>query len=215
MMDLQESRRRKIALGVFGGLLLIFILLSSASFSSSRERPDPETIRFQGQTAIDGKRIFQAYNCMGCHTIVGNGAYFAPDLTAVYASNGPAWLMAYLSKLETWPTKQDVDPWIDRLRQEGELNVTSTDAYYEKYDGARSDIEQRGGWGLLMPNLSFKPEEMEALVAFLNYSSQINTEGWPPEVNANPIIVERTQKELRQGFPGPRPSTTPTSTGAP
>lgn len=121
--------------------------------------------------------------------------------------------MAYLSRLETWPNKPDVDPWIDRLRQEGELDVASTDAYYEKYDGARSDIDQRGGWGLIMPNLTFKSEEKAALVAFLNYTSQINTQGWPPEARANPNIVERTQKELRQGFPGPRPSMTPTPAG--
>lgn len=204
-----ESKSRKIALGVFGALILIFILLSGASFSGSRERPDPETISFQGQTAVDGKRVYQAYNCMGCHTVLGNGAYFAPDLTTVYSSNGPAWLMAYLSRLETWPTKQDVDPWIDSLRKEGEPDVNSTEAYYEMYDGARSDIVQRGGWGLLMPNLSFKPEEKAALVAFLNYTTRINTQGWPPEPRANPMIVERMQKELWQMFPGPRPSPTP------
>lgn len=215
MTDLDENRNRKIALVVFGVLILIFILLSGASFSSSRERPDPETIRFQGQTAVDGKRVFQAYNCMGCHTILGNGAYFAPDITTVYSGNGPAWLMAYLSGHETWPTKQDVDPWIDSLIQEGELDVNSTEAYYEMYDGARSDIEQRGGWGLLMPNLSFKPEEKAALVAFLDYTSQINTQGWPPEVKANPGILERTQKELRREFTGLRPSATPSQAGAP
>lgn len=204
-----ESKNRKIALGVFGFLLLIFILLSGASFSASRERSDPETIIFQGQTAVDGKRVFQAYNCMGCHTILGNGAYFAPDITTVYSGNGPAWLMAYLSRLETWPTQQDVDPWIDSLIKEGELDVNSTEAYYNQYDGAKSDVAQRGGWGLLMPNLSFKPDEKAALVAFLNYTSQINTQGWPPEPGANPMIVERTQKELWQGFTGPRPSPTP------
>ncbi len=201
-----ESRSRKIALGVFGSLLLIFILLSAASFSASRERSYPETINFQGQTAVDGKRVYQAYNCMGCHTVLGNGAYFAPDLTTVYSGNGPAWLMAYLSRLETWPTQQDVDPWIDNLRNEGELDVTSIEAYYDQYDGAKSDIAQRGGWGLLMPNLSFKPEEKAALVAFLNYTSRINTQGWPPEPGANPMIVERTQKELWQGFTGSRPT---------
>lgn len=210
-----ENRRRKIALGAFGGLFLIFILLSGASFSASRERPDPETIRFLGQTAVDGKRVFQAYNCMGCHTIVGNGAYFAPDLTTVYSGNGPAWLMAYLSSLETWPTKQTVDPWIERLRQEEALDIPSAEAYYEHYGGAASDVVQRGGWGLLMPNLTFKPDEMAALVAFMNYTSQINTQGWPPEPIANPVIVERKQKELWQGFPGPRPSATPMPGGSP
>ncbi len=65
-------------------------------------------------------------------------------------------------------SQQDVDPWIDSLIKEGELDVNSTEAYYEQYDGAKSDVAQRGGWGLLMPNLSFKPEEKAALVAFLN-----------------------------------------------
>lgn len=32
---------------------------------------------------IDGKRIFEKYNCNDCHTILGFGAYYAPDLTRV------------------------------------------------------------------------------------------------------------------------------------
>jgi len=28
-----------------------------------------------------GKKITQGRNCMNCHTLLGNGAYFAPDLT--------------------------------------------------------------------------------------------------------------------------------------
>ena len=99
MIDLQESKRRRVALWVFGGTMLLMVLwLSTASFAkSSRQRPAPETISFQGQTAVDGKRVFQAYNCMDCHTLVGNGAYFAPDLTAISSGNGPAWLLAFLS----------------------------------------------------------------------------------------------------------------------
>jgi nitric oxide reductase subunit C len=32
---------------------------------------------------VDGKRIFEKYNCNDCHTILGFGAYYAPDLTKV------------------------------------------------------------------------------------------------------------------------------------
>jgi nitric oxide reductase subunit C len=36
-----------------------------------------------------GKLTTQAKNCMNCHTLLGNGAYFAPDLTKAWLD--PAW----------------------------------------------------------------------------------------------------------------------------
>lgn len=36
-----------------------------------------------------GKLTVQAKNCMDCHTLLGNGAYFAPDLTKAWLD--PAW----------------------------------------------------------------------------------------------------------------------------
>ena len=36
-----------------------------------------------------GKMTTQAKNCMNCHTLLGNGAYFAPDLTKSWLD--PAW----------------------------------------------------------------------------------------------------------------------------
>jgi nitric oxide reductase subunit C len=32
---------------------------------------------------VEGKRAFEKYNCNDCHTILGFGAYYAPDLTKV------------------------------------------------------------------------------------------------------------------------------------
>ncbi len=32
---------------------------------------------------VEGKRLFEKYNCNDCHTILGFGAYYAPDLTKV------------------------------------------------------------------------------------------------------------------------------------
>ena len=36
-----------------------------------------------------GKKITQGRNCMNCHTLLGNGAYFAPDLTKAWLD--PNW----------------------------------------------------------------------------------------------------------------------------
>lgn len=35
------------------------------------------------EKVIQGKRTFEKYNCNDCHTILGFGAYYAPDLTKV------------------------------------------------------------------------------------------------------------------------------------
>ncbi|MDA8101246.1 MAG: c-type cytochrome [Nitrospiraceae bacterium] len=32
---------------------------------------------------VEGKRLFEQYNCNDCHTILGFGGYYAPDLTKV------------------------------------------------------------------------------------------------------------------------------------
>jgi nitric oxide reductase subunit C len=37
---------------------------------------------------IAGKRVFEKYNCNDCHTILGFGGYYAPDLTRVYKRLG-------------------------------------------------------------------------------------------------------------------------------
>ena len=33
---------------------------------------------------IRGKHVWDRNNCMGCHTLMGEGAYYAPELTKVY-----------------------------------------------------------------------------------------------------------------------------------
>lgn len=69
---------------------LLMIPYSILSFYTdfANKNPDPSqvTVNFRGKdyNAIEGKRTFEQYQCTGCHSIVGNGAYFGPDLTSVY-----------------------------------------------------------------------------------------------------------------------------------
>lgn len=43
-----------------------------------------------------GKVVWEDNNCMGCHTIFGEGAYYAPELTKVYERRGAPWLRVFL-----------------------------------------------------------------------------------------------------------------------
>src|SRR5450756_222411 len=40
------------------------------------------------ETVVAGKRVWHKYNCNDCHTILGFGAYYAPDLTKAYWRRG-------------------------------------------------------------------------------------------------------------------------------
>jgi nitric oxide reductase subunit C len=47
---------------------------------------------------VAGKQVFQKYNCNDCHTILGFGGYYSPDLTRVYSRRGEAYIRTALTK---------------------------------------------------------------------------------------------------------------------
>src|SRR5574337_705786 len=46
---------------------------------------------------VEGKRLWQHYDCNDCHTIFGIGGYYAPDVTKTYSIRGQAWLKRFLA----------------------------------------------------------------------------------------------------------------------
>lgn len=43
-----------------------------------------------------GKDVWHKYNCINCHTLFGEGAYYAPDLTKITQHRGEPYLKAYM-----------------------------------------------------------------------------------------------------------------------
>ena len=175
-----EGLKRRRALAVLGLMAVIFLALSAVSFIDPRGQAVPAKVTYAGFDAVAGKRVFQSYNCMGCHTIVGNGAYFGPDLTKLYGKVGPAWLEAFLPSAGAWPTSGAVRLQLQDKAIAADAGVETIEAYLEKYPAAAERIDRRGGKTTHMPNLPFSRDEVHELVAFLKYTSGMNTEGWPP-----------------------------------
>ncbi len=196
----KEKKARKVAIWSIIGMIGIWIVLSIFSFTDSevRKRPDTGNISFNGQTALKGKQVFQAYNGMDCHTIVGNGAYFAPDLTKIYEIAGPAWLKAYLGSPGTYPTPAVVNVNFQQLKKDGEIKEADFDDYLMEYSGAKNRLDRRSGIKALMPNLNFTGEEIDALIAFFKYTSKLNTAGWPPEVKAKQSVIDAEADKLER-----------------
>lgn len=47
---------------------------------------------------IAGKHVWHRKNCINCHTLLGEGAYYAPDLTKIAQQRGAAYLKAFLQE---------------------------------------------------------------------------------------------------------------------
>ncbi|HKO88483.1 MAG TPA: c-type cytochrome [Burkholderiales bacterium] len=45
---------------------------------------------------LHGKDVWHKYNCINCHTLFGEGAYYAPDLTKITQHRGEQYLKAYM-----------------------------------------------------------------------------------------------------------------------
>lgn len=44
-----------------------------------------------------GLKVWGSYNCENCHTLLGEGSYYAPDLTHIVQQRGTAYLKAFLA----------------------------------------------------------------------------------------------------------------------
>ncbi len=75
-----------------------FVLLTVDTISQVPERTHEENLT---PAVARGKDLWDSNNCMGCHTLMGEGAYYAPELTLVYERRGPDFIRAMLRDPES------------------------------------------------------------------------------------------------------------------
>ncbi|MBI5440155.1 MAG: c-type cytochrome [Deltaproteobacteria bacterium] len=90
---------------------------------------------------VAGKKVWHKYNCNDCHTILGFGGYYAPDMTKAFY----------------------------RL---GKNNIISVVMNPEKV--YQNSFRK-------MPHLGVTKQEAEQLVAFLQWTADIENRNWPPQ----------------------------------
>lgn len=125
----------------YGGSVFFILLFAALTFQTHQawpERTKPENIT----AAVEhGKKIWEDNNCIGCHTLLGEGAYFAPELGNVYERRGPEFIKAWMKAMPT------------------------------NAPGRRQ-----------MPNFGLDEAQLDALVAFLKWTGEMDTAGWPPNI---------------------------------
>jgi len=96
---LSKKQARFFFLGGTVVTFLIFIGLTIFSLLKSQDQSNEENL---SETVVRGKYLWESNNCMGCHTILGEGGYYAPELTKVIERRGEGYVKAVLMSKTPW-----------------------------------------------------------------------------------------------------------------
>lgn len=125
----------------YGGTIFFALLFAVIVFDTEQRIPARSNVAELTPAVVRGKHIWETRNCIGCHTLLGEGAYFAPELGNVYTRRGGDFIKAWMKSQPT---------------------------------GAPGRRQ--------MPNFHLNDQQLDDLTEFLKWTSKINTENWPPNV---------------------------------
>jgi len=132
----------------YGGSIFffaIFVGLTAHSHYYIKTTSTDETTLTAGVER--GKRVWEKNACINCHTLLGEGAYFAPEL-------GNVW--------KRWGGAEDPAGARDTLK-------AWMAAQPSGIDGRRQ-----------MPQFNLTEQQLDDLADFLEWTSRIKTQNWPP-----------------------------------
>ena len=89
-----KRQTRAFFLGSTGLFSLIFVGLTIDSHRQFGRLTHADQITPE---VIAGKHVWHRKNCINCHTLLGEGAYYAPDLTKIADQRGAPYLRAFLT----------------------------------------------------------------------------------------------------------------------
>lgn len=139
---MSETFTKAMARNIFyGGAVFFFLLFLGLTFDTMQTLPQRDHRENITDQVVRGKHIWETRQCIGCHTLLGEGAYFAPELGNVYKRRGGEFIKAWIKAQPT---------------------------------GAPGRRQ--------MPQFNLTDQELDDMVAFLKWMSEINTNKWPPNI---------------------------------
>lgn len=118
----------------YGGSVFFALLFAAIVFHSETQIPQRSNAAAITPQVVAGKKIWETRNCIGCHTLLGEGAYFAPELGNVYARRGPDFIKAWMKAQPTGAphrrqmpqfnlNDQQLDDLVEFLKWTGQINT--------------------------------------------------------------------------------------------
>lgn len=106
----------------YGGSFFFILLLLGLTFDTMMVLPERDNRHLITESVAQGKHLWEANNCVGCHSIMGEGAYFAPELANVFDRYGAGDEDAFKAYLRGWMAAQPLN--IPGRRKMPQFNLT-------------------------------------------------------------------------------------------
>ncbi len=132
----------------YGGSFSFFLFLLGLTYNTMLELPERDHRENITDAVILGKQVWENNDCIGCHSLMGEGAYYAPELANVFDRRGGGDVQAFKGFMQGWMAAQPI-PTTARRK---------------------------------MPQFNLTPEEVDAVAEFLIWTSRINDNDWPPNI---------------------------------
>ncbi|GHD24369.1 c-type cytochrome [Tianweitania populi] len=132
----------------YGGSIFFFVtfvaLTGHTHFYIRTHSTDEATLT---DSVARGKHVWEQNACINCHSLLGEGAYFAPEL-------GNVWVR-YGGRDDPQSAREALIAWMQSQPSGAE--------------GRRQ-----------MPNFHLDDQQLNDLIDFLEFTSRVNTQNWPP-----------------------------------
>jgi len=142
-----ERLTKNAARNIFYGGSTVFLLIYIGLTAHSHYYMETTSTPPLSDSVVHGKEVWEEHSCINCHSLLGEGAYFAPEL-------GNVWVR-YGGKENPEAARAGLKAWM-RAMPTG-------------VEGRRQ-----------MPQFDLSEQELDALIDFLEWTSRIDTQGWPP-----------------------------------
>lgn len=132
----------------YGGSFFFLLLLLGLTVDTVRQLPERSRSENITPEVAHGKELWETNNCIGCHSLMGEGAYYAPELANVFDRRGMGNEEVFKGYMQSWLAAQPMDN--PRRRK--------------------------------MPQFNLTQEEVDALTEFLIWTSRVDDNNWPPNI---------------------------------
>ncbi len=140
------SKKQAKTFFIAGSLVTFFIFIGLTIFSLSKSQDQSNSDKIT-ESVAHGKHLWEKNNCMGCHTLMGEGAYYAPELTNVIKRRGEVYVKTLLKMKTPWAPRgrkmvaygfsdEEANDLIAFLKWVGEINLNG----FEKVDRTVSPL---------------------------------------------------------------------------
>lgn len=136
---------------------IVFLWLTIDTLSKVKSRTKEENLSMQ---VVEGKKTWQKYNCNDCHTILGIGGYYAPDVTKVAQYRDTDWLRKFLhDPAAIWPAARKMPN--QHLSETEIANLIAFLQWVNNIDTNNWPPQPVGGTGVVTPEQPAQPATVE------------------------------------------------------